>query len=231
MNTISFSLSLLHLEDSSSDCGKNAEYSKEDPVTEEIKFWKFRELPVEVRLMIWKEVCFKPRIIDIWGKSIRSLWPFGDDTWFEADIFPYPPVRPFVYRSYSRIPSILHVSREARNAGLKHYSLEFGTSWSLWHSTSDTRNIYIYRGQIYVNWSCDVIFPITYHPNPTLMWERLHKMEPQFQNVILADYTIGRHPFDPKHISLQKMNAAFQIPGFSLFRLRSTCNCHGKYGP
>jgi hypothetical protein len=141
MNTISFSLSLLHLEDSSSDYGKNAEYSKEDPVTEEIKFWKFRELPVEVRLMIWKEVCFKPRIIDIWGKSIRSLWPFGDDTWFEADIFPYPPVRPFVHRSYSRIPSILHVSREARSAGLKHYSLEFGTSWSLWHSTSDTRNI------------------------------------------------------------------------------------------
>ena len=80
MNTISFSLSLLHLDDGSSDCGKNVEYSNEDPATEEIKFWKFRGLPVEVRLMIWKDVCFEPRTIDIWGKSIRNLWPLGDDT-------------------------------------------------------------------------------------------------------------------------------------------------------
>jgi hypothetical protein len=57
-----------------------------------------------------------------------------------------------------------------------------------------------------------------------LMWGRLHRMEPQVQNVILADYTVERLPFDPKHISLQKMDTAFEIPGFSIFRLRSTCN-------
>jgi hypothetical protein len=93
MTTISSSLSHLGLEDGPSDYSKNARSPKEEPVDEEAIFRKFKKLPIEVRLMIWKELCFEPRTIDIRGKPIsihklgvifdieeRDLWSMKPDS-------------------------------------------------------------------------------------------------------------------------------------------------------
>jgi hypothetical protein len=114
MTANSSGLLALKLVGGSSDCSKNVKSSKEELVTEEIKFRKFKELPLGIRLMVWKEVCFEARIVDIWGKPIRNLWKFG-------------PARPFVYRSYSGIRSILHVSKELAARALNITPLNLAT--------------------------------------------------------------------------------------------------------
>jgi hypothetical protein len=212
MTTNLSSLSAQRWEEDPSHYSKNSESPKEEPVAEEIKFWKFKELPVEIRLMIWKDVCFEPRIVDVWGKPLSHLCHSNHSLFFRQC--------PFVYRSHSTIPSILHVSTEARTAGLKHYSLGFGISWYFNYPVLDTR-----PGQIYVNWSCDIIYPITYHPNPTFMWARLYVMQPQIQNIVLADYNAELRSWDHKQLySKQKMVTFKMPPGFSVFRLKSKLN-------
>ena len=38
---------------------------------------------------IWKDVCFEPRIITEWPQAADGFPPYINDTWFEADLFPY----------------------------------------------------------------------------------------------------------------------------------------------
>lgn len=85
----------------------------------ELKIEKcFNGLPIELRLQIWKKAAFIPRNVDVWNKEI-----FISDQ-DEARAYAVP------YRMISRTPppAILHVCRESRNEGLKHYMLEFGTT-------------------------------------------------------------------------------------------------------
>ncbi|KAL2067734.1 hypothetical protein VTL71DRAFT_15830 [Oculimacula yallundae] len=122
--------------------------------TRGVEFTLFPKLALELRQMIWTEVCFQERIIDLWCVSTFTGIECGDD--FFDDIGDW---RPYKYRSNARYaPSLLHASQEARAVGLKHYFLEFGV-----HSS------YIYRGtriavstppRIYVNWENDIICPL-----------------------------------------------------------------------
>ncbi|CAG8974586.1 hypothetical protein HYALB_00004383 [Hymenoscyphus albidus] len=53
-------------------------------------------------------------------------------------------------------PSVLHVSREAREIGLKHYTLAFGTAEGSEYQVNEKG---IHEPFIYVNWKVDIFFP------------------------------------------------------------------------
>ncbi|KAG4441934.1 hypothetical protein IFR05_002553 [Cadophora sp. M221] len=81
-------------------------------------FELFPKFPLEIRLLIWKAICSEPRLLDIWYSEV------GLDRWTKA----FRRVeQPHYYYTHVNIPSVLHVSREARNVGLQHYQLEFGS--------------------------------------------------------------------------------------------------------
>ena len=71
------------------------------PLTE---FRCFKNLPVEIRLMIWNQASFQPRLVEIICTSFRN---------FKAHIYP----------CLTPAPALLHTCREARNEGLKIYEL------------------------------------------------------------------------------------------------------------
>jgi hypothetical protein len=102
-------------------------------------FAHFGELPYELRIKIWSYVCFHPRNVDIFTENLGTI-RVSDDTYFDT------------YKFFSRFcshPAILHICRESREEGLKHYQLEFGTShhFSIVNISTPPR--------IYVNFSCD----------------------------------------------------------------------------
>lgn len=124
-------------------------------------FTLFPRLPTELRLKIWKDACFEPRLIDLWFVPVELNQSINfDET-----------AQPFVFRSHSRgVPSILHTSQEARIVGLQNYSLDFDTAFEgelahiPGHVTGGTSIEITAPPQIYVNWSCDIICPM-----PTLL--------------------------------------------------------------
>ncbi|CZR60158.1 uncharacterized protein PAC_10054 [Phialocephala subalpina] len=125
-------------------------------------FTPFPRLPIELRLKVWKYACFKPRLIDLW------FVPVAD----KRDSFKFDEFQqPFIYESHCRqAPAVLHTSQEARNVGLQHYSLEFGSKFEgqVIFPMSGFENFLMARGtievsmppQIYVNWACDIICPM-----------------------------------------------------------------------
>jgi hypothetical protein len=108
------------------------------------EFTCFPLLPYELRYKIWKDLCFIPRVIDIWSRPL-----------LEMDAACHL----MFYQSHKRVPpAILHTCKEARDAGLKFYTLDFGTSgeWKINQATF----VMTAPPQIYINWACDIICPM-----------------------------------------------------------------------
>jgi len=138
---------------SETDLGTQADFeAKADPESQEVatEFTCFPKLPLELRQKIWKEACYIPRVIDLWG-----VWLDGTMTIGERSIW-----RTHMWKSYNAVPSILYTSHEARNIGLKHYSLDFGTR--IRRPLGPVTIKLEIAPKIYVNWACDVICPIKY---------------------------------------------------------------------
>jgi hypothetical protein len=84
---------------------------------EEPKFECFPKLPLELRLKIWKALCFIPRNVGLWAKPLGA-----DDFWNDFGELE----RLFKFVTNLGAPAILHTCREAREEGLKYCTLAFG---------------------------------------------------------------------------------------------------------
>jgi len=71
----------------------------------------FRDLPLELRLMIWGYVASTPRDIILDGKAKNEHHDTGNG-WYCYN-----------FRLYTPPPAILHVCWESREVGLKHYEI------------------------------------------------------------------------------------------------------------
>ncbi|KAL5329662.1 hypothetical protein ACEPPN_003177 [Leptodophora sp. 'Broadleaf-Isolate-01'] len=118
-------------------------------------FELFPNFPLEIRLLVWKATSSEPRLLDIWYSEV------GLDRWTNAF---RGQEKPHYYYTHANIPSVLHVSREARNVGLQHYRLDFGTEVQtgveIAHGTRSSRGakvVFSTPARIYVNWECDII--------------------------------------------------------------------------
>lgn len=117
------------------------------------EFHRFPNLPPELRNSIWEYVCRQPRIVEVRveiltpGLCVDDIDDMADNT----DV-------PFPYKFYSRngLPSILHVSREARDVGLKHYYPAFSTKCIV-----NSENKYVDSPfSAYMNWKVDILCPV-----------------------------------------------------------------------
>jgi 2EXR family len=79
------------------------------------QFQPFRKLPVELRLMIWKQACVEPRIVKIVAYS-NILFDV-------ADFQPYS-----IFTTETPPPAVMHICHEARKEGFKHYTKMFKKS-------------------------------------------------------------------------------------------------------
>lgn len=99
----------------------------------------FNRLPKEIRLTIWEIVCSVPRLIKI--RLHQSAFGFLSSPGAKSP------------------PTVLRICREAREVGLRHYELAFGTRkeekkepfFTVVTTTPDT---------IWVNWNRDIILPL-----------------------------------------------------------------------
>jgi hypothetical protein len=118
------------------------------------KFECFPNLPLEIRLKIWRTLCFIPRNVGLWAE------PLGESTgtkFFRDSSDMYQPVQ---IDANVGIPALLHASKEAINEGLKHYTLEFDDSCSGRISRADVE-IDI-EPRAYVNLDVDVLCLMTF---------------------------------------------------------------------
>jgi hypothetical protein len=83
-------------------------------------FSHFASLPIEIRLEIWRYVCFTPRNVDVWAVYLGGPLQGPFQNWW-----------PFHFLSNNGIPHILHACRESRLVGLRHYKRCFGTQHSI----------------------------------------------------------------------------------------------------
>ncbi|KAE9375634.1 hypothetical protein N431DRAFT_437128 [Stipitochalara longipes BDJ] len=139
INRLGSSLEIIKLApwDPSAASSFNQESPPEKPEPE--TFTRFGELPSEIRLKIWRHACFQPRNVDIFTDNLGTI-RVSDDTQFDTYKF---------YSHFCSHPGVLHVCREAREEGLKHYKLEFGTShhFPIINISTPPRT--------YVNFACD----------------------------------------------------------------------------
>jgi hypothetical protein len=111
------------------------------------EFTCFPDLPAELRCKIWKAAAFIPRNVNIWswdfGKKISIPLNDNEDE-AEGDCL-------VIWKlcSTSPIPPVLHTSTEARTEALKHYKLDFGTSYKFRDFTFTT------HPRIYFNFEVD----------------------------------------------------------------------------
>lgn len=120
------------------------------------QFTLFPKLPLEIRRMVWKEICFQPRNVDIWAKEPRDK--HLAQMMLLGKAFDGRRTCTIEFRSHLRPPFVLHTSREARRTGLEHYTLEFGLE--LVHSLGSVQATLSTPSRIYVNWKCDTICPM-----------------------------------------------------------------------
>jgi len=78
-------------------------------------FPHFSEFPAEIRLKIWSHACLFPQNVDIWTEFQKSEI---EDTIFYTQLYERR-------LSSTAVPAILHVSKEAREEGLKHFAMDF----------------------------------------------------------------------------------------------------------
>ncbi|KUJ11602.1 uncharacterized protein LY89DRAFT_739030 [Mollisia scopiformis] len=113
-----------------------------------MSFTRFLDLPLEIRQKIWDEASSIPRVIDISPRPAFSLS-------ISLAFFEEFRRAPVVFQTYcQRIPSILHVPREARRIGLEHYELGFGTDF---RDSADPVALLKADPKIYINWDNDII--------------------------------------------------------------------------
>ncbi|KAJ1338239.1 2EXR family [Microdochium nivale] len=104
-------------------------------------FSRFPDLPPELRLKVW-DYLIAPRVVQIFclqddsleesaGQDHESLTnPMSEESYLHVE--PYSTTIDLHRRTRaSRIPLILHINRESRTHGLKHYELAF--SWKVPH--------------------------------------------------------------------------------------------------
>jgi hypothetical protein len=131
-----------------SDQPSNPEiFTPPKPVTAPLsEFTVFPNLPLEIRLKIWKIASFEKRQVDVWSIAEVDYNPMMDS--------PSTPSTHFGYHYYSSTPppAVLHVNQEARTECIKYYTLDFGVE-----RTRDARPLVkvTFAPQIYVNWSAD----------------------------------------------------------------------------
>lgn len=108
------------------------------------KFECFVDLPVELRQGIWRLASYLPRNVCI-----------NVDKAFEADSIELP----IAFSSNSPVPAVLHICKESRSEGLKHYSLEFGTCYEGRAYDGPRRSYTITIPPIvYFNWDADTLY-------------------------------------------------------------------------
>ncbi|KAH7419382.1 hypothetical protein BKA64DRAFT_15632 [Cadophora sp. MPI-SDFR-AT-0126] len=113
-------------------------------------FVSFPRLPAELRVRIWKFVCFEPRNVDIQtfqrGHVISAIPP----------VAPFPGFGPQIqlhsYFSQTKLPPALHVNQELRAEALKWYKLSFG------REVVDRGFTITFPPKIYVNFEVDRLF-------------------------------------------------------------------------
>jgi hypothetical protein len=108
-------------------------------------FTPFPRLPIEIRLKIWKCACFFSRNVDIWAKDIGGI--ACEYTGHVAHYF----------HSSAPAPSLLHICRESRSEALKHYQLEFGTTFDCKLAGTAPGLTVSTPPRIYFNWAVDRI--------------------------------------------------------------------------
>jgi 2EXR family len=110
-------------------------------------FTVFPKLSAELRIKIWKWVCFQPRNVDLWEVRVCDK---------------YSPRYPgfIVYKSHTTTPAILHTSQEAREEGLKFYVRAFSTSGLVPDGRTGRWVTKHFPSQIYINPKCDTLLPI-----------------------------------------------------------------------
>lgn len=141
-----------------------------------MSFTCFPRLSLEIRRTIWEEACCVTRVLDIRGSLV------GSERFAEAFMSENsdPPVS---FHTCRRVPSILHVSQEARLTGLEHYELAFGTDYSeQLHGATIKLNV---EAHIYVNWDHDIICPIAPSDEKPL----IHDLHEVVENMLLASCT------------------------------------------
>ncbi|CAG8957635.1 hypothetical protein HYFRA_00010502 [Hymenoscyphus fraxineus] len=145
----------------------------------------FPKLPVEIRFQIWDLACQEQRVIGLWGKYVNPVWAHLESkkTQKEHALFPGKlQVQRF------KPPSVLHVSREAREIGLKHYTLAFGTAEGSEYQVNEKG---VHEPFIYVNWKVDIFFPTS----PDAACGFVTKTKPERYRVAIDE--IGALSFEP----------------------------------
>lgn len=112
-------------------------------------FTCFSRLPVELRGFIWEYSCHVERNLDIW------IAPFAISQSDKEE-------QPFKYITTTPAPAILHICKESRAAGLKHYDLKFEMEFTSGGSTHWTPN------RIYANFGTDRVFLMGAWPEEAL---------------------------------------------------------------
>ncbi|CZR64274.1 uncharacterized protein PAC_14172 [Phialocephala subalpina] len=117
-------------------------------------FTCFPNLPVEIRMKIWKEACFQPRVVD----SYLTCPGDEEESHYIWHLFDRDQFLTFVTITARRAPAILHTSQEARKIGLENYSLEFGRTGET-TVAGDTTLTLTTPPKVYINWNSDIICP------------------------------------------------------------------------
>ncbi|KAK0101104.1 hypothetical protein ONS95_012912 [Cadophora gregata] len=111
----------------------------------------FPNMPLELREMIWTQACRVERVVDIWVKVVGGS--------AGKNFFDTIRVRRAVnYKSHAKLPSVLHTSKEARQIGLKHYTMVLGSKYT--NSYRGTKIEFSTPARIYFNCEYDILCPI-----------------------------------------------------------------------
>jgi hypothetical protein len=111
------------------------------------EFTCFQHLPAELRSKIWKRAAFIPRNVNIWSSDFGNKLSIplnGNEDEEEGDVL-------VIWKLCSTTPNpaILSATSESRNEALKHYKLDFGTSYTFRDFTFTT------HPRIYFNFDVD----------------------------------------------------------------------------
>lgn len=127
---------------------------------EESTFLQFPNLPIEIRLKVWKLSCFVTRNVDIATGTIGVTFGTEDEVG----------ARPHYYRSRCRPPSLLHVCKESREEGLKYYKLAFGVEYKVLVGNRTMPQLTVSSPpRIYFHWAMDwlcVMLPMYIDDDP-----------------------------------------------------------------
>jgi len=89
-----------------------------EPGPVKLVFTCLPKLPAELRPRVWKYTCCVTRNVDIWVNPIYiNIHEDGGSR-----------SRPYQFVSKCPPPAVLHVCKESRTEGLKHYTLDFSST-------------------------------------------------------------------------------------------------------